>query len=253
MHNHIYEDLSMLHPKWRALLMSSLWYMSFFRISNFIVSSDSMLKYYKTRVLGNKNFFKIPYGVAKPCVNAITIDLPSVIEKYKVIGSCGVLIKRKGYDQLIRYISTNEDTALVLIGDGPDRVRLESLASSLNISERVFILGFKDNYADYYRYFDVFAMTSYSEGYGIAMLEALSLGIPLICSDLDIYRDVFPSYNVCQFEPGNLDSLYSAIDSCFSSLKENGNKSKEIYKDNFSLDNMGRAHMEFYRDICALD
>lgn len=252
MHNHIYEDLSMLHPKWRAFLMSFLWYSSYEFIPNFVVSSDSMLKYYQKRLPENKSITKIPYGVAVPtCIGIVdeNLALNKLKKKFKIIGSCGVLIKRKGYETLIKYIATSPGTALILIGDGPDKKRLECLASFLNVSDRVLILGFKDNYADYYSYFDIFAMTSYSEGYGIAMLEAMSMGLPLVCSDLDIYRDIFPKHELCQFKPGNLESLGLAMHTCLQSLDDFSLKSREVYNLYFSLNSMGALHFDYYKSL----
>ncbi|MCC5827185.1 glycosyltransferase [Alkalimonas sp.] len=76
------------------------------------------------------------------------------------------------------------DLVLLLVGDGPERQNLEQLASKLKISERVIFAGFKSPATDYMAIMELFLLPSLSEGTSMTLLEAMSLGIPCIVSDV---------------------------------------------------------------------
>jgi glycosyltransferase involved in cell wall biosynthesis len=70
-----------------------------------------------------------------------------------------------------------------IIGDGPERGRLERRAASSGISDRVLFLGERANPARDFSRHDVFVSTSAVEGFGMAIVEALGAGLPVISAD----------------------------------------------------------------------
>ncbi|WP_413284604.1 glycosyltransferase [Vibrio sp. MA40-2] len=73
----------------------------------------------------------------------------------------------------------NRDSVLVIVGDGPDREMLENYVSNSNvITENVHFEGARNNVHDYYKLFDVFAMSSIAEGIPMTLLESMSMSIP---------------------------------------------------------------------------
>ncbi len=107
--------------------------------------------------------------------------------------SVGRLVHRKGQDRLIeampKVLESIPDAALVLVGEGPYRKRLDGLVKKYDLSNHVFFIG-RINFAELPNYIcmgDVFAMPSRSrlfglevEGLGIVYLEASSCGLPVI-------------------------------------------------------------------------
>jgi len=79
----------------------------------------------------------------------------------------------------------------MIVGDGPDRARLEQKAQLLNIADRVIFAGriSEEEKADHYRLADIYVMPSSGEGFGIVYLEAMACGIPVIGSKIDGSRD----------------------------------------------------------------
>jgi sugar transferase (PEP-CTERM/EpsH1 system associated) len=73
-----------------------------------------------------------------------------------------------------------DDVALVLVGDGDQRQALQSCAEAAGIAERVVFLGDRSDVPALLAAFDVFAMSSISEGYSIALLEACAAGLPIV-------------------------------------------------------------------------
>jgi N-acetyl-alpha-D-glucosaminyl L-malate synthase BshA len=73
---------------------------------------------------------------------------------------------------------------LVLIGDGPDRSECERLARQLNLSDKVKFLGKQDGLVEILSCSDLFLIPSQSESFGLAALEAMACGVPVISSSV---------------------------------------------------------------------
>jgi phosphatidyl-myo-inositol dimannoside synthase len=92
----------------------------------------------------------------------------------------------KGHDLVIAALSgpgqKMGDVHYVIVGDGNDRGRLEALARSHKIEDRVHFIGAVDHETliDAYRMADIFVMPSKGEGFGIAFLEAMASGTPVL-------------------------------------------------------------------------
>lgn len=85
------------------------------------------------------------------------------------------------------------DVDLVLVGDGPLRDELATLARTLGVGPRVHFVGVQSNVADWLRAADVFALTSVSEAASLTLLEAMAAGRPVVVSAVggnpEIVRD----------------------------------------------------------------
>jgi L-malate glycosyltransferase len=253
LHNYYKEDFSLLYKFPKSQILSAIWKISLRAATNIIVSSRDMMMYYANDI-GAKNYKIIPYGIekriiSKPIPEAEIKFLCDLKTKYKIIGSVGLLIKRKGFSQLVNFLMANVNCAVVIVGDGVERGKLEALAKLNGIEDRLHLLGFKNNSIEYYKYFDVYAMTSYSEGFGLAMLEALSCGLPLVCSHLQMYDDYFTSKEVCFFELDNVKSLESAISEALSKSEYYGRMAYNLYINKFSLKVMAEMHLNYYATI----
>jgi N-acetyl-alpha-D-glucosaminyl L-malate synthase BshA len=73
---------------------------------------------------------------------------------------------------------------LVFVGDGPDRPAAEELVADLGLTRDVRFLGKVDAVADLLRCADLFLLPSESESFGLAALEALACGVPVVASDV---------------------------------------------------------------------
>jgi len=101
----------------------------------------------------------------------------------------GRLIEHKNVDQLLEAfdaIADDHNATLGIIGDGPERERLEAKHRTLTHADRVQFLGFLDDYEDvlgHMRAADVFASPSTREGFGITYAEAMAAGCTVIGAD----------------------------------------------------------------------
>jgi N-acetylgalactosamine-N,N'-diacetylbacillosaminyl-diphospho-undecaprenol 4-alpha-N-acetylgalactosaminyltransferase len=110
---------------------------------------------------------------------AITLDEPYIL-------GMGRLVKQKNFELLIRaYASSGDARKLVILGQGPERDALQSLARECGVAERVLFAGFIANPYPLMRRADLYVLSSNSEGFPNALVEALALGVPAIATNCD--------------------------------------------------------------------
>lgn len=111
--------------------------------------------------------------------------------------SVGELNKNKNHEVVIRAIAqiNNPNIHYIIAGKGELRDYLLSLAESLNVSDQVHLLGYRDDIAELYKVSDICVFPSIREGLGLAALEGMGSGLPLIVSDNRGTRD----YSVHQY------------------------------------------------------
>jgi L-malate glycosyltransferase len=102
-----------------------------------------------------------------------------------VIGTIGRLDPVKDFETLIRAVgglSGSLRAQLVIVGDGPERSRLERLAGEQPAGSRVRLLGHRDNARQSLPALDIFVNSSISEGISLTILEAMAAGLPVIAT-----------------------------------------------------------------------
>lgn len=101
-----------------------------------------------------------------------------------VLASVGLLIERKGHHLIIEALKRVPDATLLLAGSGPDRQKLEELAASLGVKDRVRFLGSVDQktLCDIYNSADISILASSREGWANVLLESMACGTPVLGS-----------------------------------------------------------------------
>jgi glycosyltransferase involved in cell wall biosynthesis len=92
------------------------------------------------------------------------------------------LAPQKGVDTAIRALPAVPDVTLLVLGEGPERTRLEELARELGVSDRVLMPGRVGDVASLYRRCDVVVHPARWEGFGLAMLEGMLAGRPVVAA-----------------------------------------------------------------------
>ena len=112
-----------------------------------------------------------------------------------VVGNVGRLHPDKDQATLIRAFAQAlpklpPNSLLAIVGGGRLETTLKTLASELGISDSVRLLGQMPNARRYFKAFDVFALSSDHEPFGMVLLEAMAAGVPIVCSDCGGGREV---------------------------------------------------------------
>lgn len=158
-------------------------------IDYFIPVSKELTDFYNEKI-ENKNKFK---PIKTKCMY-IPLCLDNYPEKEadlnsKNIISVGRLAKEKGYLDLLKVFKTvNEkypEWKLNIVGDGEEKEAIKNKIKEYNLENSVTLLGFKNKNEldEIYKNSSIYVMTSYTESFGLVLLEAESYGIPILALD----------------------------------------------------------------------
>jgi sugar transferase (PEP-CTERM/EpsH1 system associated) len=134
----------------------------------------------------------------------------------RVIGTVGRLTPVKCQDLLLRAFARVREAVpgahLIIVGDGPLKQELEGLAGELGVAGAAHFLGYQAEPQRYAQLFDVFALTSASEGIPQALLEASAAGIPAVASRVGGIPEVIEDGRTgWLFPPGDVAALTRGI------------------------------------------
>jgi glycosyltransferase involved in cell wall biosynthesis len=110
-----------------------------------------------------------------------------------VVGTVAGLRAVKNLPRLVRAFAAAAPrrSRLVIVGEGPERERVQAEARSLGIGDRLVMPGFMSDPAAWIGHFDIFALSSDSEQQPISLIEAMAAGLPVVSTDVgDIPRMV---------------------------------------------------------------
>jgi glycosyltransferase involved in cell wall biosynthesis len=151
------------------------------------------------------------------------------------------LERYKGHDRVIRtlprVLKQRPDTIYLIVGDGDDRPRLESLAVECGVTKNVLFTGSvpPEELPDYFRLADVFVMPSVAEGFGIVFLEAMATGIRVIGGSQDGSRDALCDGALGTLvDPENGEELASAIITALDDPTRTGDRTIRFKSNLFS-------------------
>jgi glycosyltransferase involved in cell wall biosynthesis len=103
-----------------------------------------------------------------------------------MIISCGRLTPQKDFHTLLRafaLLRRETPSRLVILGEGPEREKLEALIRSLGIEDCAALFGFEENPYKYIARARLFVLSSISEGLPTVIIEAMALGTPVVSTD----------------------------------------------------------------------
>lgn len=133
------------------------------------------------------DFLYNPYNLKEINLKAkepiFEIDIP---EDKLVIVSVGRLEDQKGFYHLIKaiYLMSNKSSVIVyIIGTGTQRKRLEQLINDLDLQRHVFLIGGQENPYKFMKRANIYVMSSITEGFPNALVEAMAVGTPVLSTD----------------------------------------------------------------------
>jgi glycosyltransferase involved in cell wall biosynthesis len=131
--------------------------------------------------LGRHTVYSIPNGVPD-LSNDRLAPMPTQQNGQLIVGSIGRLDAMKAHDVLLRAVAQVDGVQVEILGDGEQRNQLEALADDLGIRDRLKLTGWVDDPRSYLARFDALAMPSRSEGFPLAMVEAMLAARPVVAT-----------------------------------------------------------------------
>ncbi|MDR1898327.1 MAG: glycosyltransferase family 4 protein [Prevotellaceae bacterium] len=219
-----------------------------------VVLTQTMIDdYYEQYVPANKLTY-IYNGMSLPATGIIEdSDLQLIVKlrekNFKIIGANAILTKRKGLHHIIENLSCLPEYAFVIVGDGKEKNNLMKLANKLGVANRCYFLGFKKNAVSYLPFYDVYAMPSISEGFGLAVIEATLLKRSCVCSDISTFHEIFSEEEVTFFSLNDAKSLQKAIEEAYKNRVTKGEKAYNRSIRNYTVEIMGERYLNIYKSM----
>lgn len=161
----------------------------------------------------------------------------------------------KRIDDILRIFTKVEQQIpckLVLVGDGPERTHLNSLACELGISNKVIFTGKQDAIEELLAVADCFLLTSDHESFGLAALEAMACEVPVVSSDAgglkEVNEDGFSGYT-CPV--GDIDLMSSKVMDIISDASQlmTFKKNARIQAAKFDIKIVLQEYIDYYQEI----
>jgi alpha-1,3-rhamnosyl/mannosyltransferase len=261
----IHDFIPLLYPgsvSLRArLLFRPLFYLAFSASSGFIAVSQTTLEDFKARFkLGGKKAIVIHHAADPAFYPRSFEEKESVRLKYKLpdrfILYVGSDKPHKNLGNLLKAfakIKPRVKIPLVLAGPkGHGSRNLMALTSRLGIEDYVYWLGRipEEELPALYSAATAFVFPSFYEGFGLPVLEAMSCGAPVACSDIPALREV-AGEAALYFNPYSIDAIAEAIVELIEDdgLRENLGGKGRIRASLFSWDEIASRTLAFYREV----
>ena len=256
LHNYMLEDISNTHNTFIARLVQFFWVFSLKNYDRVICLTNNMKGYYNYLGIKESKISVIYNGRPKIELNNIH-SLDSVenllISEFKsrffVLGTTALLSPRKGIDQLIKVLKSTPNVGLMIIGDGSEKENLMILAKKLGVLNQCLFLGYKQKIHKYLKCFDGFAMPSLSEGFPLAFIEAASFGLPILVSDIPIFREIANENEVVFVKLNNSQSMIDGINKLIENKSKLSSSSYLAFSNRFDSGIMGDNYLNTYKDI----
>ncbi|MBU4485845.1 MAG: glycosyltransferase [Candidatus Delongbacteria bacterium] len=152
------------------------------------IKNDLILNYgvSESKIQTIYNFIDTGY-IKRLSSEPIEYEIKHLFEGGGTVITVGRLSEAKGQHHLIRafkYVSAEvPDSSLVIVGDGELKEYLADLIEDLCLTNRVFLIGNRDNPYKYLKHSDIFVLSSVYEGFGIVLIEAMACGLPVISTE----------------------------------------------------------------------
>lgn len=206
-------------------------------------------KIYKHR----KKTHVIPVGFRPPDKKLTRLKLAKKKNKKIKLIAIGRLVKRKGFDYLIKGVINIENTLLYIIGDGPEKERLQEIIRNNQLQNRVFLLGAVSERDKWQQLLnsDIYVLSSLHEGFGIVLQEAMYAGLPIISTDNGGQMDLITKKNAVLIKPKSSKEIKKAIKFLIANPKIRSNlafNNKEKIK-NFHMSRISKKYLGLFQKV----
>ena len=187
----------------------------------------------------------VPLGIERPnrqgAPERAAFQLPA---DAFVLVTAGRMVARKANTQLIDTLVAIPEAVLLIVGDGPEASAVRQCAAERGVTDRLRMLGQVSDEMKFraLRTADVFVSTSQHEGFGLVFLEAMALGLPIVCYDRGGQTDFLATPTTGYVVPlNNLQAFNAAV----RALRDAPERRTAIREHNL------RKVEEFFIDRCA--
>jgi len=209
--------------------------------------------------------FGVPTEKIKTIANGIDVTaferaqpLPLLkAEDGTVVGIVARLDLQKGFEYLLRaardLCKTTPDLKIVIVGEGPDREKIEEMIEQYGLQSNVILAGQQSNMPAVYAAMDIFVLPSLNEGLPMTVLEAMAASKPVIASRVGAIPSVIKDgENGLLVAAKDSEGLRNAIASLLSDPERRrrlGDQAHAWVSQNYTSEAMALKYREMYEEV----
>ncbi len=143
----------------------------------------------------------------------------------------------------------------LIVGDGPERPRLEDFSQRLGLRDQVIFTGFREDAVRLLQMADVFVLSSFSEGTSLALLEAMAAGLPSVVTAVggnpEVVEDGKTGLVVPSGDAVKLAAALSLLAERKDVVQQMGQAARRRFERYFHFDKMMQAYRRLYQEMVA--
>lgn len=231
------------------------------RTTRLIGNSEGVADFYRQHGFPDEKISVIPNGVEIPEVDPI--DREAILKEFDIppgaqlIGYVGRLARQKRVRdivwgmEIIRQL--NENAYCLIVGDGPERERLQRFARKYGCDHLIRFAGERDDATRLIQAMDVFWLASEFEGMSNSLMEAMAAGVPVVASDIPPNRELVVDGETGFFvKAGDGVGFAQFGDRILADpdlAQRLGAAGRKRMQENFSINKMVESHIALYRSV----
>ncbi len=201
-------------------------------VTKFIPATKDQVAYLSQKGISEEKIELIPhFSHLNPITEPTFRDKNDTL----VLGCYGRMVNKKGFHVLLeafkKLIINDEKAELIIGGDGPEIASLKSLSENLGLREHVKFIGWVKGVESFLKKIDIFILPSLDEPFGIAVLEAMAMGKPIVSTRSQGPSEILNNKNAYLTEVNNIESLFQGMVSAAGSKIEREAKARQALFD----------------------
>lgn len=165
---------------------------------------------------------------------------------------------KKGHAFFLNILKRLNDVDFVwhIVGDGPEKQRLQQQAEQLGIAEKIQFHGIQEDTVPFYEQADAFALPSLWEGLPLVLIEAMVAGVPVMASDIEAVREILEDgKNGLLFDIHEPDESAEKLRGFITEIQRNHPKRQAVIEraqqtaSHYSIQTMAQRYMNLYSDV----
>lgn len=221
-------------------------------------TQDELIKWLRIKQKDKKKFIIIENGVnikkfntAKPYLKSELV--PNLNENSKLLCMIGSFTIQKDQPTIIKAMKyVPENVHLILVGEGSLKKQNQDLVKSLSLENRVHFLGIRNDVSRILKTSDIVILSSNWEGFGLAAVEGMAAGKPVIASDVLGLGDIVKGSGIT-FKKGNSLELANAINNLLNDPDIYNKVATACFEKSkqYDINTMVKKYIDIYRSVLS--
>jgi glycosyltransferase involved in cell wall biosynthesis len=256
------DTYKMLRTEYKTL-EKSIFYKYFLQIEDYVLENIDLIGF--SAEYPCKNFMQLHPKFDKNKIfyvyNGLTIDplnnkLADNTSKVKDICCVGTVMERKGQRFIVEALHRMASTSTIpnihfsIVGAGPIKNELMLLAENYGVSKYITFFGSTSNVNKYLEKSDIFILPSITEGFPIAILEAMRLGLPIVSTNVAGIPEMINDGQTGIIIEPSVEGVFDFLNNFEKyDWEEMGKKSYKLFLEKFTLEKMMESYSTVLKEV----